>query len=242
MTMDAFAGWIDQRKWTITNNACARGQPLYILWAADRIVAGIEWIERVIFCHHNARVLADTENRLCRLLCYVTGDKLSKPSYSWETMQTYVDEYLSERDDLQCDDLREQVLNEVVEDAMGLYTVLRPKALYDEEVLGPVLWWTVDANGKALGKPYPGRPTDIEFPSSARYYTSIVTPDVLEVELDIKTQGPWRSAKWQNEHKYPPEPILPTPTERLPEPPHDPAPAVTRGLAEGFAGDADAPR
>ena len=54
-----------------------------------------EWFERVIYCHHNARVLADTEWRLSCVLDAATGGKLSKPSYDWPTMSSWIDDHHS---------------------------------------------------------------------------------------------------------------------------------------------------
>jgi hypothetical protein len=44
------------------------------------------WCERVWYCHHNARVIADFEHRMAIVLCEATGDLLSKPYYTAEAM------------------------------------------------------------------------------------------------------------------------------------------------------------
>jgi len=54
--------------------------------SALRLDAAKEWFERVIYCHHNARVLADMEWRLGCVLCDVTRG-MSKPYYTLEAMR-----------------------------------------------------------------------------------------------------------------------------------------------------------
>lgn len=211
MSMDALAAWIDRRKQPIINN-CYYDQPKYRRWLATTLLSSIEWIERVIFCHHNADVLIDTEHRLSCLLDHATGGHLSKPGYDFETMRIWVDDYISENftdnDDAEVDK------EDAIEEAMEPYTVLRPMALYNDNE-GPVLWWVTDLAGKAHGKPYAGRPTDIDFPQiGGMCFTTIPLPNPLQIEAALDTllvRG-------------------------------DAAPAITRGASEGFAGDADAPR
>jgi hypothetical protein len=50
-----------------------------------RFTGWYQWCERVIYCHHNARVLADLEYRMSVLLCEAT-DVLSKPHYNIDVM------------------------------------------------------------------------------------------------------------------------------------------------------------
>ncbi len=89
--------------------------------SALRLDAAKEWFERVIYCHHNARVLADMEWRLGCVLCDVTRG-MSKPYYTLEAM-------LAEIHDMQMDDHneayaegRKDALQEVVDElyAMGI--------------------------------------------------------------------------------------------------------------------------
>lgn len=52
-----------------------------------------EWFERVIYCHHNARVLADMEYRMSCLLEAATGGKMSKAYYDKDTVAVYVHDH-----------------------------------------------------------------------------------------------------------------------------------------------------
>lgn len=52
-----------------------------------------EWCERVIYCHHNARVLADMEYRMSCLLDTASGGQMSKAYYDWPTMRIYVQDH-----------------------------------------------------------------------------------------------------------------------------------------------------
>lgn len=56
------------------------------LYLASRLDEAVQWCERVIYCHHNARVLADMEWRLGCVLCDVTRG-MSKPYYTLEAMR-----------------------------------------------------------------------------------------------------------------------------------------------------------
>lgn len=60
---------------------------------AYQLIRAIEWCERVIYCHDNARVLADTEWRLSCVLDHM-GTGLSKPSYTIEIMRAKIDDRL----------------------------------------------------------------------------------------------------------------------------------------------------
>lgn len=58
------------------------------------------WIERVIYCHHNARVLSDMEYRLACVLDTATGGQMSKPYYEKDIMLAEIEDYLNnERDE-----------------------------------------------------------------------------------------------------------------------------------------------
>lgn len=52
-----------------------------------------EWCERVIFCHHNARVLVDIEHRMSCLLDLASGGQISKAYYDWPTIRAYVGDH-----------------------------------------------------------------------------------------------------------------------------------------------------
>lgn len=51
----------------------------------DWLFEAIEWCERIIYCHHNARVIRDFEHRMAIVLCEVTQG-MSKPYYTTEAM------------------------------------------------------------------------------------------------------------------------------------------------------------
>jgi len=54
------------------------------------------WFERIIYCHHNARVLADMEWRLSCVLDHCTNG-MSKPYYSIGAMKVEIDDFISDR-------------------------------------------------------------------------------------------------------------------------------------------------
>lgn len=82
------------------------------------------WCERVIYCQHNARVLAEMEWRLSVILERATGGKLSKAYYDVPTMTAWIDNYVEEC----CDDAR----REAVED----YTAEQHTRVVDATFLG----------------------------------------------------------------------------------------------------------
>lgn len=54
------------------------------------------WVERVIYCHHNARVLCDMEWRLGRVLCECTRG-MSKAYYDLDTMLVEIQDHANEK-------------------------------------------------------------------------------------------------------------------------------------------------
>lgn len=65
------------------------------MWSAIKA-----WCERVIYCHHNARVLADMEWRMSDLLDHATGGRMSKAYYASDVMERAVDDHvMNERND-----------------------------------------------------------------------------------------------------------------------------------------------
>lgn len=56
------------------------------------------WVERVWFCHHNARVLSDMEWRFGCVLNHVTRS-MSKAYYTIEAMYAEIDDFLAEQRD-----------------------------------------------------------------------------------------------------------------------------------------------
>lgn len=62
---------------------------LYCKWWRVR-----EWCERVVYCHHNARVLADMEHRFSCVLTHCTH-RMSKPYYTVEAMRAEIDDYIT---------------------------------------------------------------------------------------------------------------------------------------------------
>ena len=78
----------------------------YRLWWKIRFTAFGFWLESVVqylqriwFCHHNARVLADMEYRLGCVLSHTTRC-MSKPYYTLQAMYTEIDDlhqYLCEQ-------------------------------------------------------------------------------------------------------------------------------------------------
>jgi NTP pyrophosphatase (non-canonical NTP hydrolase) len=49
------------------------------------------WLAQIWFCHHNARVLADMEVRMARVIHHATGT-MSKPYYTLESMLAEIDD------------------------------------------------------------------------------------------------------------------------------------------------------
>lgn len=54
------------------------------------------WCERIIYCHHNARVLCDMEYRFGCTLNYCTKG-MSKAYYDLDDIYVAIDEYINER-------------------------------------------------------------------------------------------------------------------------------------------------
>lgn len=75
----------------------------------DAIWRAKAWGERVVNCHHNARVLVETEHRFSQVLDHATGGKMAGTSFDIETMRAYVDEYLDEVAEIETKELRETV-------------------------------------------------------------------------------------------------------------------------------------
>lgn len=68
-----------------------------------------EWFERIIYCHHNARVLADTEWRLSSVLCEATGGKMSKPNYEEQIMLAVIRDHMQEQYEQGYNDAKEEL-------------------------------------------------------------------------------------------------------------------------------------
>lgn len=64
-----------------------------MMW--ERIKA---WFERVYYCHHNARVLADFEYRMACVLTTCTST-MSKPYYTIEAMQAEINDFMQKQYD-----------------------------------------------------------------------------------------------------------------------------------------------
>jgi hypothetical protein len=60
-------------------------RPRWVGHTVDNLFEAIEWCERIIYCHHNARVIADLEHRMAIVLCEVTRG-MSKPYYTTDAM------------------------------------------------------------------------------------------------------------------------------------------------------------
>lgn len=56
------------------------------------------YFERIWFCHHNARVIADFERRMSELLCHCTRG-MSKPYYTIEAMKAEITDYINQAAD-----------------------------------------------------------------------------------------------------------------------------------------------
>lgn len=68
-----------------------------------------DWFEQIIYCHHNARVLAETEWRLSSVLCEATGGKMSKPGYDEQTMLIHIRDYMQEQYEQGYNDAKEEL-------------------------------------------------------------------------------------------------------------------------------------
>lgn len=53
------------------------------------------WCERVYYCHHNARVIANFEHRMACVLSQATGGQMSKPYYDKDDMLPVIDDYMT---------------------------------------------------------------------------------------------------------------------------------------------------
>lgn len=66
----------------------------YCLWEDVK-----NYFLRIWFCHHNARVIADFEERMTSVIYTATGGRMSKPYYTKETMIAEINEHLSNQYD-----------------------------------------------------------------------------------------------------------------------------------------------
>lgn len=73
------------------------------LATALRIAELRDWAERIWFCHHNARVIADFEYRMACVLTHCTRG-MSKPYYTAEAMQAEIADYFEQYADEAIDD------------------------------------------------------------------------------------------------------------------------------------------
>lgn len=80
------------RRWS---RYIAWGRTLFYRLQLDKIRA---WFERVWYCHHNARVIADFEHRMACVLTTCT-DSMSKPYYTIEAMQCEIEAYVQKKYD-----------------------------------------------------------------------------------------------------------------------------------------------
>ena len=55
-----------------------------------KLDAAWRWCERVYFCHHNARVIEDFEDRMCSVIYDATDGRMSKPYYTREAMSVEI--------------------------------------------------------------------------------------------------------------------------------------------------------
>lgn len=79
---------------TVVGHVVMAWANLRIRWQwLDNAVA---WCERVIYCHHNARVLVDMEWRFGCTLNYCTKH-MSKAYYNIEDIYAEIDEYIADR-------------------------------------------------------------------------------------------------------------------------------------------------
>lgn len=69
-----------------------------------------DWLARVYYCHHNARVIADFEHRMAIVLCECTRG-MSKPYYAAEDMVCQIQDYLSEKYDEGYEDGRKSMMD-----------------------------------------------------------------------------------------------------------------------------------
>lgn len=119
---------------------------LWKYFVHDWLLSAREWCERIIYCHHNARVLAEMEWRLGCVLNHCTRG-MSKPYYTLDDMRKEIDLYVSD------------LIDEALADEMEPLQNPRPLAEWHEDY-GPVLWWTFPVNEP----PYAGTPLDSDWP------------------------------------------------------------------------------
>jgi hypothetical protein len=74
--------------------------PSRLQYRLDEVKA---WFERIIYCHHNARVLSDMEYRMSCVLNHCTRG-MSKPYYAVDDMLSEIDQYISDRCEEAVDD------------------------------------------------------------------------------------------------------------------------------------------
>lgn len=64
----------------------------YSLWEPFR-----DYFLRIFFCHHNARVIADFEERMSSVIYAATNGRMSKAYYTKEVMISEIEDAFSEQ-------------------------------------------------------------------------------------------------------------------------------------------------
>lgn len=67
---------------------------LFNIWEPVR-----DYFLRIFYCHHNARVIADFEDRMTSVIYTATNGKMSKPYYPKEVMIYEIEQALSDQYD-----------------------------------------------------------------------------------------------------------------------------------------------
>lgn len=62
------------------------------VWYSLRLDEITQWFERVYYCHRNARVIEDFEERMSGVIWYATDGRMSKPYYTEAAMRSEIDD------------------------------------------------------------------------------------------------------------------------------------------------------
>lgn len=84
-----------------------------IVWSGfwlTRVDPALRWFERVVYCHHNARVVEDFEDKVSTILWNFSN--LSKPYYTKEVCVAAISEHISDRVDEAYSEGRKDALDE----------------------------------------------------------------------------------------------------------------------------------
>lgn len=99
-------------RWQLNSSLWACDKPKWVFAIVDRLNRAVDWIARVYYAHHNARVLCNMEHRMSILLSEATGGMLSKPYYEEDVLVAQIADYHERL----CDEALEDFMEDLSDD------------------------------------------------------------------------------------------------------------------------------